>query len=126
MENFFKPKSCKRKVDVVNLTDESVPSTPPPPPPKKVYAKRKSTTGFTEANVHSKLVSMTEKKTAEGSWLKFDMMTITSTKVEIKWTFEGKSTLVNHFAPWGMKDFIKKKQTSAVTFPSFEVLPAQV
>ena len=70
MENFFKPKSCKRKVDVVNLTDESVPSTPPPPPPKKVYAKRKSTTGFTEANVHSKLVSMTEKKTAEGSWLK--------------------------------------------------------
>ena len=53
-------------------------------------------------------------------------MTITSTTIEVKWSFEGRSTSILHFSPWGMRNFIYKKQTLAVTYASFEVLPAQV
>ena len=132
LHGFFQPRKRKVKtIDLVNDEEVPPPTEEAPPPPKQAkpvtkYNKRRTATGFTEQNITEKLVMMTEKKQAEGNWRKSDVLEITYTTVEVKWTFNEQSTSIFHFSPWGMKESVKKKQTSAVVHASFEVLPLEI
>ena len=61
-----------------------------------------------------------------GKWRKKDQVKIAMAKLTVKWEWNSNSTDIIHACPWGMKEFVKRSQTSVNVIASCKVLPMEV
>ena len=111
MENFFKPRKRKRKID---LSGEGEPKEPKEEKKKKGIddsIKRGVRTGLNAETIPER-INLMRKYRPKGDWRGFDKQKISYTElIQIWWSYSlsDKKAEILHFYPWEMRETMTKK-----------------